>query len=644
MHNRSSEQSGEAMTVAVRNPRQSEGAAMPLIGETIKGTYQICEKIGQGDAATVYLARDLAQDRDVALKVIHPHLAGEGRFLERFHLEAELLSQVRSDHVVQIYDYGKENDINYIVMEYVQGEALSDSIKRTGPLDVPAALRITRQIVECLGVISAQGIVHRNIKPANIMVTPRRQVKIMDFGIAKGLVDTGLTQSGVLGTPYYISPEQAEGDRKLDVRSDIYSVGVMLFEMLAGRVPYEDTNPMAVIMKHLASPIPSIREVRQDVPDGVEDLITKCLAKDPERRFQNPEGLIAALDQIQPPESPAVAVATVPVAVWNQIEQLTGGMSELRGRLDLLESQPPPPSTPVTRPVIKKIPGWVPIGLLVAIALAILSAILGTMLPRPPGETAPAELSAQVADEVARQIEARLSDLPTEENPVDISGQVAAEVARQVEAKLGEVLPAVTPDLSELVSAEMNEYLDQQSAESPSNAGAQAVFQVLLSGDSMTGNSLANGGFESALDGWILPGAQYALQAEVTNTCAFAGQAGLLLRGPDDNYHAGPGVSIAVEAGRFYAVGAMVKRMGEAAKIEAMYYAGKDAAGASHGVKGYDLGDLTGDWQPIVRVFQAPEWVTGSVVFHPLLLSGQGPICVDAVFFVPWWPVRQPRP
>ena len=437
---------------------------MSLIGQTIKDTYQVYEDVGQGAAATVYMARDLSRNRVVALKAIHPHLTKEGRFLERFKLEAELLSQITSPHIVQIYDFGKEDDVNYIVMEYLEGKTLSNIIQERGPLDVSEALHITHQIAECLDTMSAAGIVHRDIKPGNVMLTPEGQVKIMDFGIAKGLVETGLTQTGVLGTPHYISPEQAEGGRKLDVRSDIYSTGVVLFEMLTGRVPYEETSPVAVIMKHLTAPIPSIHELREDVPEEVEDLTRKCLAKLPERRFQTPQELIEAIDRIQPPElQPATSMAASE-AVLQQIQQLTTTLDELHERVTRMESHPPGPA-PVAE---AKRPGLQRAGLIFLAAFVLLIGFFGIMLPRPlsgevtpadldaqidarltalppSGEVTPAYLDAQIAAEVERQVDAKLPS-SGEVTPADLDAQVAAEVERQVDAKLTAVLTASTPN------------------------------------------------------------------------------------------------------------------------------------------------------------------------------------------------------
>ena len=456
---------------------------MSLIGQTIKDTYQVYEEIGQGAAATVYMARDLSRNRVVALKAIHPHLTKEGRFLERFRLEAELLSKVKSPHIVQIYDFGKEDDVNYIVMEYLEGKTLSNIIQERGPLDVSKVLYITRQIAECLSAMSAAGIVHRDIKPANIMFTPEGQVKIMDFGIAKGLVETGLTQTGVLGTPHYISPEQAEGARKLDVRSDIYSAGIVLFEMLTGRVPYEETSPVAVIMKHLTAPIPPIHELREDVPEEVEDLMRKCLAKLPERRFQTPQELIEAIDLIQPPEVQPVTSMAASEAVLQQVQQLTATLDELHERVTSIESQPPGPA-----PVAEA--KWFSLqraGLIFLAAFVLLAGFFGIMLPRPPsGEVAPADLDAQIAAEVERQVEAVPTALPPsgEVTPADLEAQIAAEVERQVEAvptalpPSGEVTPA---DLEAQIAAEVERQVEARLTDLPaaSVSSEEVCFELI---------------------------------------------------------------------------------------------------------------------------------------------------------------------
>ncbi len=430
---------------------------MSLNGQNIKGLYQVYEKVGQGAAATVYLARDLSRNRLVAVKAIHPHLSKEGQFLDRFRREAELLRQLTSPYVVQIYDYGMEGDISYIVMEYVQGKTLSQILEDTDYLEVRQALDIARQVAQCLADISAQNIVHRDIKPGNIMVTPDGQVKIMDFGIAKSLVMTGLTQTGVLGTPYYLSPEQGEGSQTLDVRSDIYSLGVVLFQLLTGGLPYEDTQPVALIMKHLNEPIPSLRERREDIPQAVEDLVKKCLGKRPAQRFQTPQELIRAIDQIQSPGLRPAGPATMPEDALPS-QQLRTEFDELHRRVARLEAQPTPPALPIQPIAGPKRASLQRAGLLFLIAFVLLFGFLGIMLPASSSDPStvvvtPPNLEGPIAAEVDRQLNDRLKELPTG-TPVDLSAPVATEVANQLPALSASVAAEAVRQVEAMMTAQ----------------------------------------------------------------------------------------------------------------------------------------------------------------------------------------------
>lgn len=265
-----------------------------MIGKVIKDTYRIYDAIGHSSTSTVYLAKDLERNQVVALKVIHPELAGEGQFARRFRREAELLSRLDSSHAVKVLDYGSDEGVDFIVLEYVEGRTLSQILDEDGTLEVERALSLARQIAQGLAHADEAGIVHRDIRPANIMIEPSGLVKIMDFGIARGAELSRLTATGILGSPHYLSPEQAEG-REVDIRSDIYSLGITLFEMLTGRPPYEADHAVNIILKHLQEPVPSLREF-EEIPGEVEELVKRCLAKDPKERFQTPVELIEALD------------------------------------------------------------------------------------------------------------------------------------------------------------------------------------------------------------------------------------------------------------------------------------------------------------------------------------------------------------
>ncbi len=275
-----------------------------MIGKVIKDRYRIYDEIGQGVLAAVYLAKDLAENRVVALKIIHPELAKEQDFAQRFRREAKLLTKLDSPHAVKLLDYGSDQGVDFIVLEYVEGKTLKAILDEEGPLLVERALDVARQVALCLADAYDKDIVHRDIRPANIMLTPstgpglrtEEVVKVMDFGIAQGADLSRLTTTGVLGNPHYLSPEQAEG--KADIRSDIYSLGVTLYEMLAGERPYEGENAVEVVLKHLQEPVPSLQALDEGIPIKVDQLVKKCLAKEPGERYQTPSELLVAIGDV----------------------------------------------------------------------------------------------------------------------------------------------------------------------------------------------------------------------------------------------------------------------------------------------------------------------------------------------------------
>jgi serine/threonine protein kinase len=266
-----------------------------MIGKVIKDTYRIYDEIGQGSVATVYLAKDLKRDRVVALKIIRPELAEESQFVRRFQREAKLLSKLDSPHIIRVLDYGSYEGVDFIALEYMEGRTLSAILEEEGALEMEWALSLARQVAQGLAHADEAGVVHRDIRPANIMVASSGLVKIMDLGIARGADLSRLTATGVLGSPYYLSPEQAEG-KEVDIRSDIYSLGITLFEMLTGQRPYEADNAVDIVLNHLQESVPSLREFNEEIPGEVDELVKRCLAKTPEERFQAPGELIEAID------------------------------------------------------------------------------------------------------------------------------------------------------------------------------------------------------------------------------------------------------------------------------------------------------------------------------------------------------------
>ena len=270
------------------------------IGETLNGRYQIIELLGQGGMSAVYKANDPNLRRVVALKLIHPHLSSDPEFVRRFEEEATVVAQLRHPNVIQVFDFTHDDETYYIVFEFVPGETLQDRLKRLHDsgrqMSIDDTINIITQSADALEYAHSKGLVHRDIKPANIMVNVQNNPIVMDFGIAKIIGGTQHTATGaVLGTARYMSPEQIKGE-KIDARTDIYSLGVTLFEMLGGRPPFNADSAMTVMMMHMTDPVPNLHDLRADVPPGLVAVVNKAMAKDPDQRFQSAAEFAAALN------------------------------------------------------------------------------------------------------------------------------------------------------------------------------------------------------------------------------------------------------------------------------------------------------------------------------------------------------------
>ncbi|HFD40350.1 MAG TPA: serine/threonine-protein kinase [Anaerolineae bacterium] len=271
-----------------------------MIGRVVKGKYKIYDEVGAGGFATVYLGRNLETNEIVAIKILSQQFTRESRYVERFRREAALAERLQHPNIVRILDHGIENGMHFLVMEFVEGLTLDTIIERQGKLSVEQVVAYTKQICAGLEAAYRAGVVHRDIKPANIMITPDGTVKIMDFGIARMESMVGLTQSGMfMGTPRYISPEMARG-AGADIRSDLYAVGLLMYEMLTGAPPFDAENPWAVLRQQIESEAPPVRKVRPDVPQWLEAIISRAIAKNPARRFQTPGEMLAALRERTP--------------------------------------------------------------------------------------------------------------------------------------------------------------------------------------------------------------------------------------------------------------------------------------------------------------------------------------------------------
>lgn len=294
-----------------------------LTGRTL-GKYELVERLGRGGMADVYKAIQRGMERFVAVKVMHGHLAESEDFVVRFKREAQSVGNLRHPHIVQVIDFDVEGDVYYMVMEYIKGGTLKTYIQQKGALPVDEALRVTGQLSDALAYAHQNGMIHRDIKPANVMFTDNSFTHpvLTDFGIARILGQSGITMSGAfIGTPAYMSPEAGRGT-KVDERSDIYSMGIMLYEMVTGTVPYDADTPFAIVMKHINDPLPSPRRFNVNLPNAVEIVVLKALSKDPEDRYQTAGDLRKAVQKARED-----AKAEAPTADSHKLSTAVGGKS-----------------------------------------------------------------------------------------------------------------------------------------------------------------------------------------------------------------------------------------------------------------------------------------------------------------------------
>ncbi|WP_040204933.1 Stk1 family PASTA domain-containing Ser/Thr kinase [Neobacillus jeddahensis] len=271
-----------------------------MIGKRLSDRYKILEMIGGGGMANVYLAHDMILDRDVAVKMLRLDFANDEEFIRRFRREAQSATSLAHPNIVNIFDVGEEGDLYYIVMEFIDGQTLKQYIQQNSPLKVEDAIGIMRQLTSAISNAHQNHIIHRDIKPHNILVDHDGNVKITDFGIAMALSATSITQTNsVLGSVHYLSPEQARGGMATK-KSDIYSLGIVMFELLTGRLPFSGESAVSIALKHLQSETPSVRRWNPTIPQSVENIVLKATAKDPFHRYKSvdemEEDLQSALD------------------------------------------------------------------------------------------------------------------------------------------------------------------------------------------------------------------------------------------------------------------------------------------------------------------------------------------------------------
>lgn len=380
-----------------------------LVGKHISGRYKILQLIGGGGMSNVYLAHDIILNRDVAIKILRYDLSNEEELHRRFQREALSATSLTNPNIVSIYDVGEDEEMHYIVMEYIKGKTLKQYIQEFSPLSAARSIHIMKQLTSAIAHAHENGIIHRDIKPQNILMDEEGNVKITDFGIATSLGATSFTQTNsVIGTVHYLSPEQARGGLAT-MKSDIYALGIVLYELLTGELPFSGESAVSIALKHLQAETPSVREFDASIPQSVENIVLKATAKDANHRYNSAEEMEADLDTclsvqrinepkfIPPVDDDATKLIPIikdPKAAQEQIQQPSTGVTEQTVRME---------TKPTLQPEPKKQKKKWPIIVGIIAALAIVGIILTMMMM--PNKVIIADVTDETVEDAIRILE-----------------------------------------------------------------------------------------------------------------------------------------------------------------------------------------------------------------------------------------------
>jgi serine/threonine protein kinase len=347
-----------------------------IIGENV-GPYRLVEKLGKGGMATVYKAYHPSLDRYVAIKALHPAFMEHPGFIDRFNREAKVVAKLEHPNIVPIYDYSEHEDRPYLVLKYVRGETLKARLEKS-KLTYKESRQIFRVIASALAYAHQQGVLHRDVKPSNVLLDKAGGVYLADFGLARIAETSQTTLSGqmMMGTPHYISPEQAKGLGNLDARTDIYSLGVMMYELLVGQVPFHADTPFSVIHDHIYSPLPLPRDMNPELNDEMQRALLKALAKKREDRFNDvPEMMSVFLQAFDGLIKDHPSEGEAPTLALNADAQRTAAIKRAKASQEAAEAALPEPDQD-TQPRSRRIPGWIAWMLIPALAIFCLAGFI----------------------------------------------------------------------------------------------------------------------------------------------------------------------------------------------------------------------------------------------------------------------------